>query len=258
MRAATGVRRVVANNPGLMTYHGTNTYLLDHDDGVAVVDPGPEDPAHAEAVLRAAGGRVSAILLTHYHPDHAGAVGLLRADRPVPVHGFRPAAEGAVTPDRVLEEGDLVLGMRVLHTPGHAADHICFARSDRILFSGDHVMSWSSSVVSPPNGDMALYCRSLDRLLARDDLLFLPGHGPPLSDPAAYVEELLRHRVARENEILDLLRAAAAEPEQIVRALYAKRDPRLFRAAERNVVAHLDKLEKEGAVRRTAEGWRTA
>jgi len=256
-KVAPGVIRIVARNPSLMTYHGTNTYIMDCAGEIVILDPGPDNHEHVEAVLRHVSGRITAILLTHYHNDHAGAVRRLQTETEAPLYGYRPRDADAVMPDHELRHGDMICGMQVIHTPGHAADHICFARTDHVLFSGDHVMSWSSSIVSPPHGNMADYVASLRLLLDRDDILFLPGHGPPLPHPASYVEELLHHRAAREAEILNMLHARSAEPPQIVKALYAKRDPRLFKAAERNVIAHLAKLEEEGRVRHTSEGWRS-
>lgn len=250
-----GIRRIVAQNPGLMTYHGTNTYLIDRPGGTAVADPGPDDPRHVEAILAATGGQVSEILLTHTHPDHFGAVVALKAATGAPILSFHKSANKNFSPDIPLADGDHVSGIRVIHTPGHASDHVCFALADGFLFSGDHVMSWSSSVVSPPQGDMAAYFASLRRLLARDDAVFLPGHGPPLPQPAAYVRSLLHHRETRERAILDILQAGPMDPPNIAELLYAKQDIRLRPAAQRNVIAHLLKLEGEGLVTREGEVW---
>ena len=178
-----GIRRVVAANPSPMTYWGTNTYLIDTPEGVLVLDPGPDDAGHVTTVLAAAGAPVVGILLTHTHHDHLGAVAALRTATGAPVHAWHEPADDRFVPDRALCDGDVAEGWTALHTPGHAADHLCFARVDGTVFSGDHVMGWSSSVVSPPGGNMRQYFGSLQRMLARDDALYLPGHGPAIPSP---------------------------------------------------------------------------
>jgi len=261
-----GISRVVAANPGPMTYHGTNTYLIDTAEGLVVLDPGPDDPAHVEAVLRATGGQVALILVSHTHHDHVGAVAALQEATGAPTAGFRESGLATFEADIKLADGDTIAGMLALHTPGHASDHLCYAldTADRsaapskVLFSADHVMSWSSSVVSPPDGDMAAYFASLHILLERDDEMFLPGHGPKLPDPRELVRELLHHRMARERAIETALEAGAANTYTLMDALYSQVHPRLRRAAERNVLAHLLKLEGEGKVMRDGEVWRAA
>jgi glyoxylase-like metal-dependent hydrolase (beta-lactamase superfamily II) len=245
-----------------MTYHGTNTYLIDTTDGLVVLDPGPDDPVHVEAVMRATGGQVALILLSHTHHDHVGAAAALQEATGAPTAGYRDSGLATFDADIKLADGDTVAGMLALHTPGHASDHLCFAlnASDgtKVLFSADHVMSWSSSVVSPPDGDMAAYFASLHILLRRDDEVFLPGHGPKLPDPRDLVRELLQHRMARERAIEDALGAGAASTYTLMDTLYSQVHPRLRRAAERNVLAHLLKLEHEGKVTRDGEVWRAA
>lgn len=258
LTVAPGVRRIVARNAGPMTYWGTNTYLLDQPDGVAVLDPGPDDAQHVADVLREAGAPVRRILLSHTHPDHLGAVAALRTATGAPVHAYaRPAVPGFV-PDVLLEDGDGAAGLQAFFVPGHAADHLCFAAPDGTLFSADHVMSWSSSVVSPPEGDMAAYMAGLERLLGRDDRLYLPGHGPPLADPRPFVHDLLTHRVERERAILAALGDDPQRAAAFVALLYPELDLGLRRAAERNVVAHLAKLAGEGRAAQDGEGWRRA
>lgn len=246
---APGIRRIVAPNPGPMTYWGTNTYLIDLPGapGIAVLDPGPDSPEHVRAVLDQAAAPVVAILLSHHHRDHLGAVPALRGTTGAPVHAWHGGAPSAVHPDVPVRDGDIVPGgLAALHTPGHASDHLCFARDDGVLLSGDMVMTWSTSIVNPPDGDMGDYVASLRRLVARDTRLLLPGHGPPTLEPAVLLAELLDHRAQREAAILRMLGGAPRSVGELVQALYATVHPRLHAAAERNVVAHLAKLNKEG------------
>ena len=255
---APGISRIVANNPGPFTYHGTSTWLIEATDGIVVLDPGPDDAAHVEAVLRATGGKVARILLSHAHPDHLGALAALRAATGAPSFGFRDSGEPGFTPDIPLDDGDSVAGLTALHTPGHAADHLCFARADGVIFTADHVMTWSTSVVSPPAGDMGAYFASLRRLLARRDSLLLPGHGPPLAGPRPYLEFLMAHRERREAAVLAAIAAAPRTPAALVDLLYAPVDPQLRPAAERNVLAHLLKLQAERRAEPQAGAWRSA
>lgn len=237
-----------------MTYWGTNTYLIDGADGVTVLDPGPDDPAHVAAVMAAA-GRVARIVLSHTHHDHLGATNALRAATRVPVYAWHDPAVPDFVPDIPLRDGEQVGGWTALHTPGHAPDHLCFAGPNGVVFSADHVMGWSSSVVSPPQGDMKSYFSSLRRMLAQGGQLYLPGHGPALLDPLPFVQALLDHRLAREAAILGTLGPTPLRSRDITERLYAEVDPRLRRAAERNVLAHLAKLETEGCVRQDGDGW---
>ena len=253
-----GISRIVADNPSRMTYHGTNTYLLEGEDGVTVLDPGPDDAAHVADIVRLAPGPIVRILLSHTHRDHFGAVAALKQQTGAATLGWHASADPAFTPDVPIQDGETVLGMEAVFTPGHAADHLCFARPDGVLFSADHVMSWSSSIVSPPGGDMAAYFASLKRLLARQETTYLPGHGPVLTDPHPYVEALLEHRIARENAIAAALQSGPQTTKGLVEALYSKIDPILKMAAERNVIAHLMKLQGEGRVTQRGDVWQTA
>ncbi len=233
---APGIRRLVAPNPGPLTCHGTNTYLIEGAAGTTVLDPGPDDASHVAAIL-AASGKVARIFLTHGHPDHFGALPALAAATGAEVFA---AARG-------LPDGARIGIWTALHTPGHASDHMCFAREDGVVCTGDHVMSFATTVVMPPDGDMAAYIAGLRRLLARsDDLLFLPGHGPPITDPRPFTEALLRHRLEREAAVLAALRAAPHSAAALVERLYVPLDPRLRGAAEASVTAHLRKLAAEG------------
>ncbi|MDE1907591.1 MAG: MBL fold metallo-hydrolase [Rhodospirillales bacterium] len=252
-----GITRVVANNPGVMTYHGTNTYFVEREGGLVVVDPGPEDAEHVADILSAAANRrISLILLTHTHADHFGAVPELKAACGAPVAAYAPSPKPGFMPDIALRDGDELQGFTAIFTPGHAADHLCFAtagaQGEKILFSGDHVMSWSSSIVSPPDGDMGDYYRSLQRLLARQDDVFLPGHGPLLPQPHSLTAELLAHRQKRETSLLAQLVRQEWSVAGLAARLYGKQDLFLKAAAQRNVLAHLLKLKEEGAVREMA------
>lgn len=253
--ALPGIRRIVAPNPGVMTCHGTNTYLVDDKDGTLVVDPGPEGHGHVAAILSATDGRVSRILLTHRHRDHLGALPALRAATGATTYAFRDVADQSFDPEIELADGDTVGPWTAMHTPGHAPDHLCFARADGVVLTGDHIMSFSTTVVSPPLGDMSRYFGSLRRMLARPDTTYLPGHGPVLHGPQRYVAEMIERRQEREDEILRALAGGLRAPEVIARSLYHKQDPVLQFAAERNVLAHLIKLETEGRAVRIGDAW---
>lgn len=256
-----GISRIVANNPGPMTYHGTNTYLIETPEGLIVLDPGPDDhPEHVDAILSHSNGNIALILVSHTHHDHVGATPALQARSDAQTVGFVHSAIDSFSPDIKLANGETIAGLTALHTPGHAADHLCFAFTlpdhTRVLFSADHVMSWSSSVVSPPGGNMADYFASLRLLLDRTDDVYLPGHGPPLRAPQTLVHELLTHRKARERAIATRLNQGAADTHTLMTTIYIDVNPRLRRAAERNVLAHLLKMEAEGTVVRDGTLWR--
>lgn len=271
--AAPGVRRILCGNPGPFTFRGTNTWIIGRGGSVAVLDPGPEDAAHLDAILRAtAGERITHVLVSHTHRDHSPGVAALQAATGARSFGFGPhvtppdqGGEGgdhAFRPDVTLADGAAVEGdgwrLAAIHTPGHCANHLCFALEGAgVLFSADHVMSWSTSVVSPPDGDMAAYMRSLARLAERDDRLYLPGHGPPLPGPAPFVAALAAHRREREAMVLDALRAARrATARELVPPVYGPAlDQRLVPAAARSLLAHLIKLGAEGAAARDGEHW---
>lgn len=269
---APGVRRIVANNPGPFTFTGTNTYLVG-ERRLAVIDPGPaDDDAHYEALLRAIGGAgVSHILVTHTHRDHSPLSARLARDSGAPVlaegphrparplaHGetnpFEASSDTAFRPDGALADGEVVEGdgwrLRAVLTPGHTANHACFAlEGSGVLFSGDHVMAWATSIVAPPDGAMGDYLRSLDRLTARDDRLLLPGHGGPVTSPKSFLRSLKAHRIMRERAILARLHAGDRTIPQIVAALYRNTDPRLHGAAGFSVLAHLENLIERGLAR---------
>jgi hydroxyacylglutathione hydrolase len=270
-----GVRRLLCDNPGPYTFRGTNSWIIGRGR-VAVLDPGPDDPAHRAAILAATRGeRIVAILVSHTHRDHSAGARALAHAADAPVIGFgrhaTPPAEGDeggdhnFTPDRTLADGEAVEDaewrLTALHTPGHCATHLCFALAPAgVLFSADHVMGWSTSVVSPPDGDMAAYLASLEKVARRPERLFLPGHGPPVPDPQRFTEALIAHRHAREARILEALASAGlATAAALVPPVYGPGlDPRLVGAAARSLLAHLQKLEAEGIVRREGEAWHLA
>jgi len=267
---APGVRRILAGNPSPFTFEGTETYLVGTAE-IAVIDPGPDDPRHVDAILSAVGGgRVSAILCTHTHRDHSPASRALAEATGAPIIGCAPLAisddgpraEAAFdfdyAPDRVLKDGDTLEGegwrLAAVATPGHTSNHLCFAFGD-ILFTGDHVMGWSTTVIAPPDGDMADYMASLDRLLARDDRLYFPAHGPAVEKPRAHVRALITHRRMREKQILERLGQGIGRIPAMVETMYRAVDPRLHPAAGRSVLAHLIDLERRGLVSREGEEW---
>ena len=252
----SGIWRLVADNPGPMTYHGTNTWLIEAVDGFSVLDPGPDDASHLAAILDATHGRIARILLSHTHADHLAGLPALMAATGAPSYGFHSPQDAGFVPDHPLADGDVVAGWTALHTPGHASDHLCFARDDGVVFSADHIMGWSTTVVSPPHGDMVAYFASLDRMLARDDRIYLPGHGPVITDPRGYTRFLRNHRVQRERGILAELATGPKTTAALTKALYSQVNPALHRAAERNVLAHLDKLRAEGRARLEGDVWR--
>jgi glyoxylase-like metal-dependent hydrolase (beta-lactamase superfamily II) len=251
---APGISRLVAPNPGPMTYHGTNTWLLHGREGLSVIDPGPADPAHLRAI--AAAGPIARILLTHTHPDHMEGAQPLQLATGAPILGWGQPWAAGFTPDHAIADGEEIAGLRAIHTPGHASDHLCFAlEGTGTVFTGDHVMSWNTSIVSPPDGDMAAYMAGLRLLLTRDDTLYLCGHGPPLPDPAALVRGMLNHRAAREQAIASILARGPATADDLVIGMYLGLAPHLLPAARRSVLAHLFKLRDEGRALAVGEAW---
>jgi glyoxylase-like metal-dependent hydrolase (beta-lactamase superfamily II) len=256
---APGVRRLVARNPGFMTGPGTNTYLLG-TQRCAVIDPGPHDPVHIERILEAAGGRVSAILATHTHPDHSPGVAALAQStgaevlgRGAPVHGRQDAT---FAPTRVLNDGDVVrvddLALRAIHTPGHASNHLCYLLEGAgMLFSGDHVMQGSTVVIGPPDGDMQVYLQSLARLQREPVTRIAPGHGTVIEDAQSEVARLIAHRLQREAKVVERLRRAGrATIDVLVASVYDDVDARLHPVAKGSLLAHLLKLEADGRAAR--------
>ena len=268
---APGVVRIVANNPSHFTFKGTNTYILGSGDSVALIDPGPEDAAHLKAILDAIGKRrLTHILITHTHRDHTDGLPALLAATGAKTAGFGKRARqrgskhsspsGAefadqdFIPDVRLADGGRLEGegwaVTALHTPGHAPDHLCFAlEGTGVLFSGDHVMGWNTSVIAPPEGNMAAYMRSLELLNARNDRVYFPGHGGQVEEPQRLVKAFLLHRKMREQAILDCIRQGETTVKAIVPIIYKGLHPKLVRAASLSVLAHVEHLVERGLVR---------
>jgi len=268
-----GIARVLAHNPSAFTYYGTQTYLVGERE-VAVIDPGPDLPEHVDALTDAIGGRnVVAIMCTHTHRDHSPAARPLAERTGASIVGCAALAletvgpradasfDGDYVPDRVLADGEIVevdgQPITAVATPGHTSNHLCFAFGDA-LFSGDHVMGWSTTVVVPPDGDMAAYMASLDKLRQRGERTYYPAHGKPVTNPQQYVRHLLGHRMQRERQILKLVREKPRAIPDIVSNAYPGLDPRLVTAAGGSVLAHLLDLQRRGLVDSRGDEWTTA
>ncbi len=267
------VRRVLAPNPSPFTYTGTQTYLVGTTD-VAVIDPGPAEAAHIEGILRATEGqRIVAVVCTHTHRDHSPAAAPLAAATGAAIVGCAPlsltddgpradaAFDTDYAPGRVLVDGERLQGegwtLEAVATPGHTSNHLCYALiEERALFTGDHVMGWSTTVVSPPDGDMAAYMASLDKLQRRTDVVYYPAHGEPVTNPQQFVRGLAGHRKQRERQILKLVGEGVGVVEAMVPKMYAGIDERLYGAAGRSVLAHLIDLRDRGQVVEAEAGWR--
>jgi glyoxylase-like metal-dependent hydrolase (beta-lactamase superfamily II) len=271
---APSVRAIAADNPGPFTFKGTVSYIVGRDR-VAIIDPGPDDAAHVAALLDAVRGEtVTHIFVTHTHRDHSPAAAKIKAATGAKVFAQGPhrlarplhtgemrrldaSADLDFRPDTALADGETVSGhgwtLEAVTTPGHTANHMAFAfKEANLLFAGDHVMAWSTTIVAPPDGAMTDYMASLQKLVRRSEPLYLSGHGAPVRDAPRYVQYLIRHRQAREASILHRLAKGAADIPTIVRAVYIGLDPRLVGAAALSVLAHLEELVARGAV--TTEG----
>jgi glyoxylase-like metal-dependent hydrolase (beta-lactamase superfamily II) len=275
------VRRLLAQNPSAFTFTGTGTFVVGAGGSggtVAVIDPGPDDPAHVAALVAALDGEtVSHIVITHTHRDHSPAAPALQAATGAKIVGCAPLVladdgpradagfDATYAPDRVLADGESIAGgqgdggwtLTAVHTPGHTSNHLCYAlKEEKALFTGDHVMGWSTTVVAPPDGDMAAYMASLRLLLDRDDAIYHPTHGEPVTDPQRFVRGLITHRKQRENQILKLLGDGPQEIPAMVAVMYAMIDKRLHPAAGRSVLAHLIDLKSRGIVADSGADWR--
>lgn len=265
-----GVRRLLCNNPGPFTFKGTVSYIVGRGR-VAIIDPGPLDEAHVETLLDAVRGEtVSHILVTHTHRDHSPAAARIKAQTGAPTFGEGPhraarplnigeaprldaGGDRDFVPDTLLGDGDVVIGdgwaIEAVATPGHTANHMAFAlKESEVLFSGDHVMAWSTPVVAPPDGAMSDYIASLEKLARRPETIYFPGHGGAVKDARRFVESYIRHRRGREQSILGQLARGEADIPTLVHAIYIGLDPRLTKAAGLSVLAHLEDLVARGRV----------
>ena len=267
-----GIGRLLARNPSPYTYTGTQTYFAGAGDELIVIDPGPNIPEHVAAIVNAAAGRkIVAIACTHTHRDHSPAAAALAAATGAPIIGCAalslesvgPRADasfdGAYSPDRVLADGEAIpFGddetLVAIATPGHTSNHLCYSYNGS-LFTGDHVMGWSTTVVVPPDGDMGLFMASLDKLRQRDDRVFYPAHGAPVTNPQQFLRGLIGHRMQREKQIVRLVSEGKSAIPDIVAAAYPGLDPRLIPAAGGSVWAHLMDLERRGIVESDGETW---
>jgi len=269
------VARLLAPNPGPFTFKGTGVYIVGAGLQVAVIDPGPALPGHIEALKRAIEPRrVSHILVTHTHRDHSPAAAVLKAWNGATTYGLASPAGGETSgamvdeahdhdfvPDVTVRDGMLIGGdgflLECVATPGHTANHICYALvQEKALFSGDHVMGWSTSVIAPPDGDMGAYLASLEKLAARDDAIFYPTHGSPIADPKDWLRQLIAHRRLREAQIMAALARGAGAVTELVERLYPGLDPKLRGAAAQQVIAHLEHLRLRGEVAAQDGRWR--
>ncbi|MBM3595473.1 MAG: MBL fold metallo-hydrolase [Alphaproteobacteria bacterium] len=269
------VRRVLARNPSAFTYTGTQSYLVGSEHELAVIDPGPDDADHVAALVEGIGkARVVAICCTHTHRDHSPAAAALAQMTGARIYGCAPLAladdgprmdasfDTTYRPNGVMSDGDDIGGdgwtLAAVHTPGHTSNHLCYAlNGSNALFTGDHVMGWSTSVVSPPDGDMTAYMESLTRLYERGDQVYFPAHGPQVDKTRQFVRGMIGHRRQRENQIVQLMEQGVARIPDMVPTMYKGVDQRLWPAAERSVLAHLIDLERKGRAARSGNQWTT-
>jgi len=264
---APGIRRVIANNPGPFTFHGTGTYILGTGN-VAVIDPGPDDEEHIGAILAALDGEtISHILVTHTHMDHSPGCRPLQALTGAPTYAYGPHGAGKLeqgvqveeggdmdfAPDHLVKHGDIIQGgdwtVECVYTPGHTSNHMCFAlKEQKALFTGDHVMGWSTSIISPPDGDMAAYMQSLELLLERDDTVYWPTHGPSIIDPKTHVRAYIAHRIEREEQILKCIDEGTHGIRDMVPLMYRDTPEFMYPAAARSVLAAMENLLRKNQV----------
>lgn len=265
---APGIRRVIAENPSPFTLYGTGTYILGRGE-VAVIDPGPADGAHIAKLLEALEGEtISHILITHTHMDHSPGCRLLQAHTDAKSYAYGPHGAGKLEqgvpveeggdmefePDELVRDGDVLTGgdwsVECVFTPGHTSNHMCYQlRESKALFTGDHVMGWSTSIISPPDGDMGAYIASLDRLLERDDAVYWPTHGPCIDDPKPHVQAFIEHRLARERQIISCIEQGVHRIEDMVPMMYTELPEFMYPAAARSVLASMEHLVGNGALK---------
>lgn len=264
---APGIRRVVAENPGPFTLHGTGTYIIG-EGKVAVIDPGPADSAHIDALVKGlAGETITHVLVTHTHMDHSPGCALLREYTDAPTYAYGPHGAGKLEvgvqveeggdmefdPDVKVRDGDIIEGegwsVECVYTPGHTSNHICFQyREQKALFTGDHVMGWSTSIISPPDGDMGDYLNSLNKLLTRNDEIYWPTHGPSIDSPKSFVQKFIEHRQEREDQIINCLQRGLTTIEVMVPDMYDGLPEFMYPAAARSVLAAMEHMANKGNI----------
>jgi glyoxylase-like metal-dependent hydrolase (beta-lactamase superfamily II) len=270
------VSRVLAPNPGPFTFKGTGVYILGAGANVMMIDPGPAIPGHVDRLKQVLGARrISHILITHTHRDHSPAARMLKDWNGAAIYGLplrapsQPAEENTVdeahdhdfAPDILVRDGMQIVGegfdLECVATPGHTANHICYALpQERALFSGDHVMGWSTSVIAPPDGNMGEYLASLEKLKARDDAIFYPTHGSPIANPGQWLSQLVAHRHARESQIVAALAGGGLTIAELTQRLYSGIEPALRAAASQQIAAHLEHLRARGRAMAKDGVWR--
>tara|TARA_Y100000766_G_scaffold165766_1_gene142455 strand:- start:299 stop:1198 length:900 start_codon:yes stop_codon:yes gene_type:complete len=252
-----GIRRLTANNPSSFTFYGTGTYIVGHESAV-IIDPGPADPKHLNILINDLGSKnISAILVTHNHPDHVEGVDFLRSKCGAPVYAYKNPSNNeeecingndkvlsTFSPDIYIDDEEIInldeVEIECIHTPGHTSDHVCFAIPNTgNLFCGDHVMAWSTSVIMPPDGNLGDYINSLKKLLQRDDSCFWPTHGPPIQEPKDYVRQLIDHRFQRIDQIIELLKTGSFDIIQLSKRLYPNLSNNLVYASHQSTYASL-------------------
>ena len=262
-----GIRRVIAQNPSPFTLYGTGTYILGRGE-VAVIDPGPADPEHINAILQAVEGeKITHILITHTHMDHSPGCKILQQQCDAQSYAYGPHGAGKLEsgvvveeggdmefePDNLVKDGDVLqfgaFSAECVYTPGHTSNHMCFAlQQEQALFTGDHVMGWSTSIISPPDGDMAAYMASLELLLQRDDKVYWPTHGPAIEQPKAHVQAFIEHRREREEQILQCLDRGISHIQDMVPVMYTDTPEFMYPAAARSVMAAVEYLVSIGKI----------
>lgn len=259
------IRRITANNPAPYTYKGTGTYIIGHNE-VAIIDPGPNMPDHIDAILKELNGeKITHILITHNHQDHSPAAEPLSQLTGALIYAYDNQGQQYMSDDInegidkdfkahvMIKDGQIIKGkdwtIEAVHTPGHLSNHLCFAyKQERALFTGDHVMGWSTTIISPPDGNMQDYLDSLQKLIARNEQTYYPTHGKPINDPKHLLEKLFLHRLNREKDILTSIDKGANNLKDIVRMIYKNIPPYLYLAAERTIYAHLIRLMAINAI----------
>jgi glyoxylase-like metal-dependent hydrolase (beta-lactamase superfamily II) len=266
------VKRVIAKNPGPFTYTGTGTFIVGTKE-LAIIDPGPIDDDHLKAIIKTTGkNKISHIIVTHTHNDHSPLSKPLQEITGAPIYSYFNEAMDTKTnnqfeegydisfkPDVIVKDGDLINGfdwtLEAIHTPGHTSNHMCYSLlEEKILFSGDHVMGWSTTVIVPPDGDMDEYLKSLEKLLDRNDNIYLPTHGKQIDNPHDLVNKYIEHRINREEQIIKAIKSGNFKINEMVKIIYSDVDPGLHPAASMSTLAHLNRMIKNKIIKVNGKG----